>query len=100
MIKNEVINLLTEYAASERLSRIIENDEKLKKTEELAEELYEKLKNALPEEYKELLESFILEEVERNSRVEFLTYQQGLKDMYNLIMSLQNSQRDDVNDIL
>lgn len=100
MIKNEVINLLTEYAASERLSGIIENDEKLKKAAELADELYEKLKNVLPEEHKELLESFIAEEVERNARVEFLTYQQGLKDMYNLIMSLQDRQCDDVNDIL
>lgn len=99
MIKNEVINLLTEYAVSEGLSRIIENDEKLKTAGKLADELYEKLKNALPEEHKELLESFIVEEVERNARVEFLTYQQGLKDMYNLLMSLQDRQYDDVNDI-
>ena len=99
MIKNEVINLLTEYAVSERLPGIIENDEKLKKAEKLGDELFEKLENALLEEHKELLESFIGEEVERNSRAEFLTYQQGLKDMYNLIMSLQDRQCDGVNDI-
>lgn len=44
----------------------------------------------MTEEQKELLEALITADSEEVARMEFLTYQQGLKDMFNLIMSLMD----------
>lgn len=92
MVKNEVMDMLTEYATNERLSRIVESDEELRAARIHAEEKYTGLKSALEGNQKELLESFIAADSEMNARMEFLTYQQGLKDMFNLIMSLLDKQ--------
>lgn len=53
---------------------------------------YTRLENALTDEQKKLLNSFIMADLEIAARMEFLTYQKGLKDMFNLIISLQNKQ--------
>lgn len=84
-IDNEVIDLLTEYVTNERLFRIVEDDAEIRAARIRAEE-----KCTLSDEQRDLFDSFIAADSEAAARMEFLTYQQGLKDMFNLIMSLQN----------
>lgn len=92
LAKNEVIDLLTEYATNKRLSRIVEDDEEIRAARIYTEEKYIRLDNALTDEHRKLLDSFITGDLETAARMEFLTYQQGFKDMFNLIISLQNKQ--------
>lgn len=89
---SEVIDLLTEYATNERLSRIVEEDEEIRVARIHSEEKYTSLESTLTDEQRKLLDSFITADSEMDARMEFLTYQQGLKDMFNLIMSLQDKQ--------
>lgn len=72
LAKNQVIDLLIEYATNKKLFRIVEGDGKIRAARIYAEEKYTTLETA--------------------ACLEFLTYQQGLKDMFNLIISLQNEQ--------
>lgn len=89
---SEVIDLLTEYATNERLSRIVEDDAEIRVARIHSEEKYTSLESTLTDEQKKLLDSFIMADSKMDARMEFLTYQQGLKDMFNLIMSLQDKQ--------
>lgn len=90
-IQNEVIDLLTEYATNERISRLVGKDEELRAARIHAEEKYKDMKSALTDEQGKMLDSFITADSGMDARMEFLSYQQGLKDMFNLIMSLMDA---------
>lgn len=92
MVENEVLDLLTEFATNERLSRIVEEDEEIRAARIHSEEKYTSLQSTLTEGQEELLDAFVTADSEMDARKEFLTYQQGLKDMFNLMMSLQGKQ--------
>lgn len=96
MVKNEVIDLLTEYATNKRLARIAEDDEEVQAARIHAQEKYTELVATLTEEQKERLEALISADSEEVVRMEFLTYQQDLKDMFNLIMSLMDKQGEQI----
>lgn len=87
-----MLDLLTEYATNERISKLVEDDEKLRASRIHAEEKFNALKSVLGGNHKELLDSFITADSEMDARMEFLSYQQGLKDMFNLLMSLMDKQ--------
>jgi len=87
-----VIDLLTEYATNERLSRIVESDEELRSARIDADGKYTEIISVLEDNQRKLLDSFITADSEMDARMEFLSYQQGLKDMFNLIMSLMDKQ--------
>lgn len=57
--ENEIIDLLTEYATNERLSRIIEDDEEIKATRIHAQEVYTRLEGAMTGEQRKLLDLFL-----------------------------------------
>ncbi len=92
LAENEIIDLLTEYATNERLFRIIEEDKKFRTAAIHVEDKYAGLESSLTEEQRILLDLFLTADSKRAARMEFLIYQQGLKDMFNLIMSLQEKQ--------
>lgn len=94
MVKDEVIDLLTEYATNERLSRIVEEDEEVQAARIHAQEKYTQLESTLTKKQKELLEALVSADSEEEARMEFLTYKQGLKDMFNLVMSLLDKQEE------
>lgn len=94
MVKDEVIDLLTEYATNERLSRIVEEDEEVQSARIHAQEKYTQLESTLTKKQKELLEALVSADSEEEARMEFLTYKQGLKDMFNLVMSLLDKQEE------
>lgn len=87
-----MIDLLTEYATNERLSRIVESDEELRSARIDADGKYTEITSVLEDNQRKLLDSFITANSEMDARMEFLSYQQGLKDMFNLIMSLMDKQ--------
>ncbi|MCM1259273.1 MAG: hypothetical protein NC307_15715 [Roseburia sp.] len=91
-IENEVIDLLTEYATNERFSSIVEEDEEIRAAKIHSMEKYSTLMNTLTDGQKDLLEAFVTADSELDARMEFLIYQQGLKDMFNLMMSLLGKQ--------
>ncbi len=86
-----MIDLLTEYATNERLSRIVESDEELRSARIDADGKYTEITSVLEDNQRKLLDSFITANSEMDARMEFLSYQQGLKDMFNLIMSLMDT---------
>lgn len=87
-----MIDLLTEYATNERLSRIVEDDEEVQAARIHAQDKYNQLVSKLTEKQKELFEALTFADLEEAARMEFLTYQQGLKDMFNLIMSIMDKE--------
>ena len=74
-MEKEVFEIVTEYLTNERLSRIVGEDEEYRAALTHEKEAYFKL-------------DVTLSEVAAN--VERITYQQGMKDMYALIMSLRD----------
>ena len=74
LAKNEVIDLLTEYATNKSLFRIVEGDAEIRAARIYAEEKYIRLDNALTDEHRKLLNSFITADLETAVRMEFLTY--------------------------
>ncbi len=87
-----MIDLLTEYATNERISRIVESDEELRSARIHADGKYTEIISVLEDNQRKLLDSFITADSEMDARMEFLSYKQGLKDMFNLIMSLMDKQ--------
>lgn len=94
MKKDEMINLLTEYSTNERISEFIMNNEEYKAAFKREEEQYSKFDKTLTDEQKELLNSFTAASAESEALSLKFTYQQGLKDMFNLIMSLQDKRNE------
>lgn len=95
MKKNEIIDLITGNALNERFERIISNDEEIKAKRIHAMQVFDKLLATFSEEQKELFDWFTEADAEETARREFLIYQQGLKDMYNLKESLQDMADED-----
>lgn len=89
-----MIDLLTEYATNERISKLVGKDEELKAARIHAEGKYNDIKSVLTDKQRKMLDSFITADSEMDARMEFLTYQQGLKDMFNLLMSLLDKQEE------
>lgn len=90
MKKDEVINILTEYATNERISKLIGQNEEYRTALKNEEEMYQKFDKTLTDEQKILLNSFTVAGAETAALSLKFTYQQGLKDMFNLLMSLQD----------
>lgn len=90
MKKDEVINILTAYATNERTDKLIfQNPEYVElqaKTDYLLEEL-EKIE--LSRETQKAINAYDTAVNETAALYARFMYQQGLKDMFNLIMSLQ-----------
>lgn len=91
MEKDEILNILTEYATNERLDKIILQDTVYIKTKEKADLLLDELErlNSSKEAHK-LLDNYDSTVYEVAALYAGFAYQQGLKDMFNLFMSLQD----------
>lgn len=95
MEKDEMINLLTEYATNERLdSLVLQNTEYVsirKKTTSIMEEL-EKLDSS--KEIQKLIDRYDSATYEAAALYANFAYKQGLKDMFNLVISLKDKKED------
>ncbi len=89
MQKNEVFEILTDCLVDERLPKIIGHDEKYRAALIHEDETYKKLDATLTDTQKKLFSRWMAASEETIAHVERMVYQQGMKDMYNLLMSLQ-----------
>ena len=89
-MEKEVFEIVTEYLTNERLSRIVGEDEEYRAALTHEKEAYFKLDVTLSDEQKELINMLGVAQGEVAANVERITYQQGMKDMYALIMSLRD----------
>lgn len=89
-MEKEVFEIVTEYLTNERLSRIMGEDEEYRAALTHEKEAYFKLDVTLSDEQKELINMLGVAQGEVAANVERITYQQGMKDMYALIMSLRD----------
>lgn len=89
-MEKEVFEIVTEYLTNERLSRILGEDEEYRAALTHEKEAYFKLDVTLSDGQKELINMLGVAQGEVAANVERITYQQGMKDMYALIMSLRD----------
>ncbi len=94
-MENEVFDIITEHLTNERLSRIMNNDEEYRAALTHEQEVYLKLDATLSDEQKKLINRYGTAQGEVAANMEKLAYQQGMKDMYNLLMSLQGKRDED-----
>lgn len=91
MKKDEVLDILTEYATNERLDKIILQDAGYIKIKEKADSLLNELEKInSSEEAQKLLSSYDSTTHEAAAFYACFAYKQGAKDIFNLFMSLQN----------
>lgn len=95
MEKDKILNILTEYTTNERLDKIVLQDTVYIQTKEKADLLLDKLEkiNSSKEAHK-LLDSYDSTVHEAAALYANFAYRQGLKDMFNLFMSLQDKKED------
>ena len=91
MKKDEMIHLLTEHAMSERLDKLILQNTKYIEIREKVHSLLEELERIdSSKSMRSTIDRYDSAVHEESALYAYITYQQGLKDMFNLIMSLQN----------
>ena len=89
-----MIDLLTEYATNERFSEFIMQSEEYKTAIKNEEEQYSIFDKTLTDEQRKLLDLFATANASTIALTQKIIYQQGLKDMFNLIMSLLDKRED------
>lgn len=87
-MKNEVIEILTQYLTEERLSRIIAQNEEYNTALVTEIEVHDKFEKTLSDEQKELFNEFISASSDTEAQIEKLNYQQGMKDLFSLLKAL------------
>ena len=91
MKKDEMINLLTENALNERLDKLILQNTKYIEIREKVHSLLDELERIdSSKSVQSTIDKYDSAVHEESALYAYFTYQQGLKDMFNLIMSLQN----------
>lgn len=73
----------------EKLATVYEKDETYMQLLKESDLIYDKLSEELPDEQAELLEQYFESTIAATARRDTLTYIQGMKNMYNLSMALQ-----------
>lgn len=86
-LKKDILDLLTPYL-TERAGRIYIENEEYKKSSKAADILYEELNDTLTDEQQELLERYFTANNAAIALTERLVYQQGMRDLLNLFISL------------
>jgi len=76
----------------EKLAKIYENDETYQRLLKEADMIFDKLNEEITDEQSSLLEQYFEATVATTARRDTLTYIQGMKNMYNLAMTLQDKE--------
>ncbi len=87
-MKGEVLELMTQFMMETRFTKILDSNEEYQNAMQKEGELHDQLADGLNEEQKGHLENFIAAWNERASIHETLSYQQGMKDIVSLLVSL------------
>lgn len=85
---NEILELVTECLTENRRCLILNSDKDYQMSKLRERMAYDKLKETLNEQQKELLDNFTTAASEKGGNKERIFYQQGMRDLYALLMSL------------
>ncbi len=86
-VKKNILDFITPYL-SERAGRIYIENEEYKESSQAADLIFEELNQLLTDEQQALLERYFAANNAATALAERLVYQQGMRDMLNLFMSL------------
>ena len=85
---NEIFEMVTQSLTEDRISRIMNCDEEYQAAKLHERVAHDKLMEILTDQQKELLDDFTTVASETDANAERIIYQQGMKDLYALIMAL------------
>lgn len=85
---NEIFEMVTQSLTEDRISRIMNCDEEYQVAKLHERVAHDKLMEILADQQKELLDDFITAASETEVNAARIIYQQGMKDLYALIMAL------------
>lgn len=85
---NEIFEMVTQFLTEYRISRIMNCDEEYQAAKLHERVAHDKLMEILTDQQKELLDDFITAASGIDANAERIIYQQGMKDLYALIMAL------------
>ena len=88
-MENEILELMTEFMAEDRMQRLVIQDEEYCAASIREREAHDIFESTLSSEQKELYESFIMSAGETQINLVRIVYQQGMRDLYNLLQSLK-----------
>ena len=88
-MKNEILEMVTQCLTEMRLHEILQENDEYRRVVEEEVELYEKFLANLSELQKEEFENFLVAANESVMVCEKLSYQQGMKDLMQILKSLE-----------
>lgn len=88
-MENEVLELMTQCLAEDRLQKLVIRDEEYQAASIREREVHDGFESTLSPEQKELYDSFIMAASETQMNLVRIVYQQGMRDLYNLLQSLE-----------
>jgi hypothetical protein len=88
-MENEVLELMTQCLTEDRLQRLVMRDKEYQSANIKEREVHDDFESTLSLEQKELYDSFIMASSETQMNLVRIVYQQGMKDLYNLLQSLE-----------
>lgn len=88
-MENEVLELMTQCLTEDRLQRLVMQDKEYQSANIKEREVHDDFESTLSLEQKELYDSFIMASSETQMNLVRIVYQQGMKDLYNLLKSLE-----------
>jgi len=88
-MENEVLELMTQCLAEDRLQKLVIRDEEYQAASIREREVHDGFERTLSPEQKELYDSFIMAASETQMNLVRIVYQQGMRDLYNLLQSLE-----------
>ncbi len=86
-IKKDILDLITPYLV-ERAGKIYIDNEEYKESSKTADLIFEELNETLTDKQQELLEKYFVANNAAAAFAERLVYQQGMRDLLNLFISL------------
>lgn len=88
-MENEVLELMTQCLAEDRLQKFVIQDEEYQAASIREREVHDDFESTLSSEQKVLYDSFIMAASETVTNLIRIAYQQGVRDFYNLLKSLE-----------
>ena len=88
-MENEIIELMTEFMAENRLPKLLFQDEEYQAANIRELKVHEDFVSTLSPEQEKLYDDFVASSAETEANLVRVVYQQGMRDFYNLLQSLE-----------
>ena len=85
---NEIFEIVTQSLTEGRINRIMNCDEEYQAAKIHEKVMHDKLMETLNDQQKEMLDAFTTAAGETNPNAEQIIYQQGMRDLFALLLAL------------